>query len=48
VPGYDVIITSHSGQHRYEVIRRPGHTGPWCIISADPLRCPEPSGQSIH
>jgi hypothetical protein len=33
LPGYDVIITSHSGQHRYEAIRRPGHTGPWCIIS---------------
>ena len=36
LPGYDVIITSHSGQYRYEAIRRHGHTRPWCVISTDP------------
>ena len=36
LPGYDVIITSHSGTYRYEAIRRHHGTGPWCIISTDP------------
>jgi hypothetical protein len=33
LPGYDVIITSHSPSHRYEAIRRHSETGPWCVIS---------------
>jgi hypothetical protein len=37
LPGYDMIITSHSPANRFEAIRR--HTdgpGPWCVISSDP------------
>ena len=36
LPGYDVIITSHSGTYRFEAIRPAGGTGPWCLISTDP------------
>jgi hypothetical protein len=38
LPGYDVMLTSHSGSYRYEATRHPGspETGPWCLISADP------------
>jgi hypothetical protein len=40
LPGYDVIVTSHSPAYRFEAIRRPGAPGPgpepWCVISADP------------
>ncbi len=37
LPGYDVIITSHSPGYRYEAIRRRDDgPGPWCLISADP------------
>jgi hypothetical protein len=38
LPGYDVIVTSHSPGYRYEAIRRPGapQDGPWCVISTDP------------
>jgi hypothetical protein len=38
LPGYDVIITSHSPGYRYEAIRRPGapQDGPWCVISTNP------------
>lgn len=34
LPGYDVLITSHSPSHRFEAIRRHSETGPWCVISA--------------
>ncbi len=37
LPGYDVIITSHSPVWRFEAIRRhAGGPGPWCVISTDP------------
>ena len=36
LPGYDVIITSHSPRYRFEAIRRRDETGPWCVISTDP------------
>ncbi len=37
LPGYDVIITSHSLTHRFEAIRRhDDDPGPWCVISTDP------------
>ncbi len=36
LPGYDVIITSHSPAHRFEAIRRGDGPGPWCVISSDP------------
>jgi hypothetical protein len=37
LPGYDVIITSHSPTWRFEAIRRgAGGPGPWCVISSDP------------
>jgi hypothetical protein len=36
LPGYDVIVTSHSLTHRFEAIRRSGGPGPWCVISTDP------------
>lgn len=37
LPGYDVIVTSHSPGYRFEAIRRrAGAPGPWCVISADP------------
>jgi hypothetical protein len=38
LPGYDVIVTSHSLAYRYEAIRRPGtpSIGPWCVISTNP------------
>jgi hypothetical protein len=55
---YDVIITSHSGQFRFEATRRRGETGPWCLISADPddlwrelpaaLGSNGPPGRSLH
>ena len=39
LPGYDVIVTSHSLTYRFEAIRRPGGpaTGPWCVVSSDPV-----------
>ena len=36
LPGYDVILTSHSPDYRYEAIRRANGPGPWCVVSADP------------
>jgi len=37
LPGYDVIITSHSPTWRFEATRRDaGGPGPWCVISSDP------------
>ena len=37
LPGYDVIVTSHSPGYRYEAIRRrTDNPGPWCVISSDP------------
>jgi hypothetical protein len=36
LPGYDVIITSHSPRYRFEAVRRRDETGPWCVISTDP------------
>ena len=37
LPGYDVIITSHSPAYRFEAIRRrDAGPGPWCVISSDP------------
>jgi hypothetical protein len=38
LPGYDVIVTSHSPAYRFEATSRPGRTGPgpWCVISTDP------------
>jgi hypothetical protein len=36
LPGYDVIVTSHSSTHRFEAIRRTGDSGAWCVISTDP------------
>ncbi len=38
LPGYDVIVTSHSPAYRFEATSRPNRTGPgpWCVISTDP------------
>ncbi len=37
LPGYDVIVTSHSPGYRFEAIRRrTDGPGPWCVISGDP------------
>ncbi len=36
LPGYHVIITSHSPTHRFEAIRRDDGPGTWCVISSDP------------
>jgi len=36
LPGYDLIITSHSPTYRFEAIRRDDGPGPWCLISSDP------------
>ena len=37
LPGYDVIITSHTPSWRFEAIRRHAdRPGPWCVISSDP------------
>ena len=36
LPGYDVILTSHSPTYRFEAIRRQPGPGPWCLISSDP------------
>lgn len=36
LPGYDVLITSHSPACRFEAIRRGPGPGTWCIISSDP------------
>ena len=36
LPGYDVILTSHSPARRYEAIRRTNGPGPWCVISSNP------------
>lgn len=38
LPGYDVMLTSHSGSYRFEAIRRTDgpQAGPWCVISTDP------------
>lgn len=36
LPGYDVIVTSHSGHFRYEAIRRHAGPGPWCLITTEP------------
>jgi hypothetical protein len=34
-PDYQVILTHKGGENRFEVIRRRGTTGPWCLISTD-------------
>ena len=36
LPGYDVLLTSHSPVYRYEAIRRDPGAGTWCVISSDP------------
>jgi hypothetical protein len=36
LPGYDVIVTSHSPRYRFEAIRRDDGQGTWCVISSDP------------
>ncbi len=36
LPGYDVIVTSHSPTCRFEATRREPGPGPWCVISSDP------------
>ena len=37
LPGYDVIVPSHSPGWRFEAIRRHSDgPGPWCVISTDP------------
>ena len=36
LPGYDVILTSHSPARRYEATRRDPGPGTWCVISSDP------------
>ena len=36
LPGYDVILTSHSPACRYEATRRDPGPGTWCLISSDP------------
>ncbi len=35
LPGYEVLITSHSPRYRFEATRR-GGPGPSCVISSDP------------
>ena len=50
LPGYDVILTSHSPAHRFEAIRRDPGPGTWCVISSRPrrpvagTRAPRPAG----
>ena len=36
MPGYDVVLTSHSPAYRFEAIRRDPGPGPWCVVSTDP------------
>ena len=36
LPGYDVILTSHTPAIRYEAIHRTDGPGPWCVISSNP------------
>ena len=36
LPGYDVILTSHSPARRSGAIRRDPGPGPWCVVSTDP------------
>ena len=36
LPGYDVILTSHSPAYRSGAIRRDPGLGIWCLISTDP------------
>jgi len=36
LPGYDVILTSHSPAYRYEATRRDLGPGTWCVVSTDP------------
>jgi hypothetical protein len=38
LPGYDVVVTSHSPAYRFEATSRPCRAGPgpWCVISTDP------------
>ena len=36
LPGYDVILTSHSPAHRFEATRRDPGPGTWCLISTNP------------
>jgi hypothetical protein len=36
LPGYDVTITSHSRECRFEAIRRESGPGICCLISSDP------------
>jgi hypothetical protein len=36
LPGYEVLITSHSPRYRFEATRRGGGPGPYCVISSDP------------
>ena len=36
LPGYDVILTSHTPVHRFEATRRDPGPGTWCLISTDP------------
>jgi hypothetical protein len=37
LPGYDVVVTSHSHAWRFEAVRCPGgpQAGPWCVVSSD-------------
>ncbi len=36
LPGYDVIITSHSRTYRFEATCRGDGPGTWCVISSEP------------
>ena len=36
LPGYDVILTSHSPACRFEATRRNQGPGTWCVVSSDP------------
>jgi hypothetical protein len=36
LPGYDVILTSHSGSYRYEAIRRPSGRAHWVAPPGQP------------
>ena len=36
LPGYDVLLTSHSPTCRFEAIHRGPGPGIWCLISSDP------------
>ena len=56
LPGYDVLLTSHSPTCRFEAIHRGPGPGIWCLISSDPAdlwrelagRAPPPGGQTTR